>query len=235
MWKQLCSRGLWEIHKNRVSGLHVCVCVCAVWYNTHSHMHTHTVSGVCELINVVDVKRWPFLVEPPAAAGKISVFQCVCVCVCVCVCFSVCVCVCVFQCVCVPSLSLQGVRAPEEAQQLVLDGGVEAHVQPVNPHRLQLAVQHHHVHLIGRVGEVAVNAHDSAPRPVGLTAAGAAFCCDGHPVHLKEEEEEAGWWTNQQPQSHLNFNPFIVAGFVYVCVNIWFRKWNIQIIGFANV
>lgn len=90
---------------------------------------------------------------------------------------------------CVPSVSVQGVGAPEEAQQLVLDGGVEAHVQAVNPQGLQLAVQNHHVHLVGRVREVAVDAHDSAPWSVGGAAAGAALGRDGHPVHLKEEEE----------------------------------------------
>lgn len=87
-------------------------------------------------------------------------------------------------CVCVPSLSLQGVRAPEEAQQLVLDGGVKADVQSVNSHRLQLAVQHDHIHLIGREGEVAVDAHGTTPRPDGATTS-ATLSCDGHSVHLE--------------------------------------------------
>ena len=104
---------------------------------------------------------------------SVFLFHCSCVCVCVCVCVSV------------PSLSLQSVRAPEEAQQLVLDGGVEAHVQPVDPHRLQLAVQHHHIHLIGREGEVAVDAHGPAPGPVVGASAGAALRRDGHLVHLE--------------------------------------------------
>ncbi|TNN69905.1 hypothetical protein EYF80_019778 [Liparis tanakae] len=75
--------------------------------------------------------------------------------------------------------------APEEAQQVVLDGGAEADVQPVEPGGLQLAVQHHHVHLGGRVGEVAVDAHGSAPWPVGGATAAAALRRDGHPLHLK--------------------------------------------------
>lgn len=125
-----------------------------VWQLQHTHY------GVWELINVVGVRLWPFLVEPPAA---------LCV------------------CVCVPSLPLQGVGAPEESQQLVFDGGVEADIEPVQPAGLQLAVQNHHVHLIGREGEVAVDAHDSAPRPVGGPAAGAALCCHGNPVHLNRE------------------------------------------------
>lgn len=93
------------------------------------------------------------------------------------------------QCVCVPSLLLQSVRAPEEPQQLILNRCIEAHVQPVNSHWLELAVQHHDVHLIGWVGEVAVEAHDSASRPVGWTAPGAALSSNGDPVHLKNEEK----------------------------------------------
>lgn len=93
------------------------------------------------------------------------------------------VCVAVRACVCVPFLSLQGVRAPEEAQQLVLDGGVEAHVQSVNSHWFQLAVQHDHVHLIGREGEVAVDAHDTTPGS-GRTTTSAPLSCDGHSVDL---------------------------------------------------
>lgn len=50
-----------------------------VWFDqcfTYTNAHTESVS-VCELINVMDVKLWPFLVEPPAAARKMSVHVCV--------------------------------------------------------------------------------------------------------------------------------------------------------------
>lgn len=44
--------------------------------HTHSEAHTLTEQCVCKLISATDVKCWPFLVKPPAAAGK-SVCHCV--------------------------------------------------------------------------------------------------------------------------------------------------------------